>query len=249
MPCQICGKTSGYYPLCNEHFRMRDQGLVVKCERCGQWYLKAEKCPQCGFSAESQQSFGSDETPGKYFVYVIKCRTLNHYCIGFTRNLYRRITEHNTGGGSEFTKIHGVKRVVETFYYYTEEDALAAEEKITRQYMRKYGASNVAGGSIAQLSDKTRKIAHRNEHPVHKAMKTWKKVTKPKPISQVVFGKKSYKPRRSKGRNKTKQPRTYRSCSACVHIQVCSSWSKSKNKNNDCDNHIHYSTQEGLELS
>jgi hypothetical protein len=45
--CQICGKKSGYYPLCAEHFQMRDQGLVVKCKECGKWYLKAEGCSRC----------------------------------------------------------------------------------------------------------------------------------------------------------------------------------------------------------
>jgi hypothetical protein len=47
MVCQICGKKSGYYPLCAEHFQMRDQGLVIKCKDCGQWYLKAEGCSRC----------------------------------------------------------------------------------------------------------------------------------------------------------------------------------------------------------
>ncbi|MHA1769116.1 MAG: NUDIX hydrolase N-terminal domain-containing protein [Candidatus Thorarchaeota archaeon] len=47
MVCQICGKKSGYYPLCAEHFQMRDQGLVIKCKDCGKWYLKAEGCSRC----------------------------------------------------------------------------------------------------------------------------------------------------------------------------------------------------------
>lgn len=47
MVCQICGKRSGYYPLCAEHFQMRDQGLVVKCKDCGKWHLKAEGCSVC----------------------------------------------------------------------------------------------------------------------------------------------------------------------------------------------------------
>ncbi len=48
MVCQICGKKSGFYPLCAEHFRMRDDGLVIKCKECGKWHLKAEGCSQCG---------------------------------------------------------------------------------------------------------------------------------------------------------------------------------------------------------
>ncbi len=47
MVCQICGKRSGYYPLCNEHFEMRDKGIVIKCKDCGRWYLKSEGCSNC----------------------------------------------------------------------------------------------------------------------------------------------------------------------------------------------------------
>ncbi len=47
MVCQICGKKSGYYPLCNEHFKMRDKGLVVKCKKCKRWYLVSEGCSRC----------------------------------------------------------------------------------------------------------------------------------------------------------------------------------------------------------
>ncbi len=251
MPCQICGKKSGYYPLCSKHFRLREHGEVVKCERCGIWCIKSEGCSLCRSSTGRDPGYKSYVSRGKYYVYVIECRTPKHHYVGFTTNLERRITQHNTGTGSEFTKIHGVKRVVETFYYKTEEDALAAEEKITRQYMKKFGVSNVAGGSIAQLSDKSRKMARRKEHPVHKAAKTLEKIAKPKPLSQVIFGQKSYKSsKKSRGRKKkTKQPRTYSSCSTCVNMQACSKWNKSKNKNNDCENHVHYSSQEGLELS
>lgn len=47
MVCQICGKESGYYPLCAEHFQMRDQGLVIKCKDCWKWHLKADGCSRC----------------------------------------------------------------------------------------------------------------------------------------------------------------------------------------------------------
>ncbi len=54
MVCQICGKKSGYYPLCAEHFQMRDQGLVIKCNDCGQWHLKAEGCSRCKHEERDQ---------------------------------------------------------------------------------------------------------------------------------------------------------------------------------------------------
>lgn len=35
--CAICGKPSGYLPLCNACFKLRDEGKVIKCEKCGEW--------------------------------------------------------------------------------------------------------------------------------------------------------------------------------------------------------------------
>jgi len=45
MVCQICGAKSGFYPLCNVCFRLRDEGKVTKCEECGIW--KKDTKPLC----------------------------------------------------------------------------------------------------------------------------------------------------------------------------------------------------------
>lgn len=45
--CAICGKPSGMYPLCKDHFKLKDEGKVKKCETCGTWYLTEEGCPNC----------------------------------------------------------------------------------------------------------------------------------------------------------------------------------------------------------
>lgn len=45
--CAICGKPSGMYPLCKDHFKLKDEGKVKKCETCGTWYLTDEGCPNC----------------------------------------------------------------------------------------------------------------------------------------------------------------------------------------------------------
>lgn len=45
--CAICGKPSGMYPLCKNHFKLKDEGKVKKCETCGTWYLTEEGCPNC----------------------------------------------------------------------------------------------------------------------------------------------------------------------------------------------------------
>lgn len=38
--CQICGKSSGIYPLCKEHLELKAKGLVIKNEKTGNWELK-----------------------------------------------------------------------------------------------------------------------------------------------------------------------------------------------------------------
>jgi hypothetical protein len=37
MRCQICGRYSGYYPLCKECNRLKEEGKVTKCDECGIW--------------------------------------------------------------------------------------------------------------------------------------------------------------------------------------------------------------------
>lgn len=37
--CQICGKSSGIYPLCKEHLQMKNDGLVIKNEKTGLWEM------------------------------------------------------------------------------------------------------------------------------------------------------------------------------------------------------------------
>ena len=41
--CDICGKPSGIYPLCNDCFRLRDEGKVIKDETTGKWILIEEE--------------------------------------------------------------------------------------------------------------------------------------------------------------------------------------------------------------
>jgi len=45
MVCQICGKKSGFYPLCNEHNKLKEEGKVTKCQDCGIW--KEGTYPRC----------------------------------------------------------------------------------------------------------------------------------------------------------------------------------------------------------
>lgn len=37
--CDICGKNSGFFPLCKEHNEMKEKGFVIKNEKTGKWEL------------------------------------------------------------------------------------------------------------------------------------------------------------------------------------------------------------------
>lgn len=41
--CQICGKNSGFYPICTEHMKMKETGEVIKNEETGKWELKKQQ--------------------------------------------------------------------------------------------------------------------------------------------------------------------------------------------------------------
>ncbi|HIX09882.1 MAG TPA: hypothetical protein H9683_06845 [Firmicutes bacterium] len=44
MACQICGKYSGYFPLCKECNKLKDEGKIVKCDLCGTWHYTDNPC-------------------------------------------------------------------------------------------------------------------------------------------------------------------------------------------------------------
>lgn len=47
MNCQICGKTSGYLPLCKSCLKLKNDGKVIKCPICGTWRKTDDYCPEC----------------------------------------------------------------------------------------------------------------------------------------------------------------------------------------------------------
>ena len=44
MKCKVCGEESGKYYLCKKCNEKKDQGLIIKCEKCGQWHYKDFDC-------------------------------------------------------------------------------------------------------------------------------------------------------------------------------------------------------------
>ncbi|UCE36366.1 MAG: hypothetical protein JSW00_12650 [Thermoplasmata archaeon] len=71
MPCQVCGNKSGFYPLCNECFDLRDKGDVAKCNNCGIWFKKEKSehtfCYDCWLKGQiTQKAISAKGPPGKY---------------------------------------------------------------------------------------------------------------------------------------------------------------------------------------
>lgn len=44
MACKICGRPSGYYPLCKKCNQLKDNGKVEKCDMCGTWHKDKDPC-------------------------------------------------------------------------------------------------------------------------------------------------------------------------------------------------------------
>lgn len=82
----------------------------------------------------------------KCSIYVLKLKH-NKYYIGKSINVNKRIKQHFKGKGSTWTKLY---KPIEIFEIRRNCDDFD-EEKITLQYMKKYGINNVRGGSYARI--------------------------------------------------------------------------------------------------
>jgi len=80
------------------------------------------------------------------FIYTIQLEKGKYY-IGKTNNPQFRLESHFNSNGSEWTKIYKPLRVIEVKPNCDDYD----EDKITRQYMDKYGINNVRGGSFVSV--------------------------------------------------------------------------------------------------
>lgn len=80
------------------------------------------------------------------FIYVIKLEKGKYY-IGKTNNPYFRLENHFKKVGSKWTKIYKPLKVIEIRPDCDDYD----EDKITIQYMNKYGINNVRGGSFVSV--------------------------------------------------------------------------------------------------
>ena len=95
------------------------------------------------------------------FIYVLQLEKGKYY-VGKTNNLQFRMDQHFNSNGSEWTKLYKPIKIVEFKSNCDDYD----EDKITIQYMDKYGIDNVRGGSFANIKlhknviDMLKKMSH-----------------------------------------------------------------------------------------
>lgn len=81
------------------------------------------------------------------YIYALALEN-NKYYIGKTNNINNRLNQHQYSHlGSEWTKLHNVKELIESYPLETNLD----EDILTKKYMMKYGIENVRGGSYCQI--------------------------------------------------------------------------------------------------
>ena len=78
-------------------------------------------------------------------VYVLRQEGGKFY-VGKTANLERRFEQHMSGHGAAWTQLHKPTGVEKVFHNVPSSE----EGRITKEYMRKYGAENVRGGGYTQ---------------------------------------------------------------------------------------------------
>lgn len=67
-----------------------------------------------------------------WFLYLIECKTPNHYYVGITSQLITREERHRSCRGAQFTQVHGVRTFEVLATYPTLAEALKAEYDLTR---------------------------------------------------------------------------------------------------------------------
>lgn len=46
--CPVCGEIyNTYYPICYKCNQLKEEGKVIKCEKCGTWHYADKPCPNC----------------------------------------------------------------------------------------------------------------------------------------------------------------------------------------------------------
>lgn len=98
-------------------------------------------------------------------IYVLKLQQ-NKFYIGSSDNVYKRITDHFHGKGSQWTKKYIPIDIIEVI----PECDIYDEDKITKKYMFKYGIDNVRGGSYVtiNLNNNILKVLYNEYYTINK---------------------------------------------------------------------------------
>jgi len=83
----------------------------------------------------------------KPIIYILKLEFEKYY-IGITLNLNLRLAQHFAGEGSQWTKKYKPIDLIECFYIDCDEEK---ENKITIDYIKRYGFENVRGGRYCKV--------------------------------------------------------------------------------------------------
>ena len=91
------------------------------------------------------------------FIYVLKCQK-NKFYVGKTENPNYRLESHFSEGGSSWTKKYKPIQLYQLVPDQNDHD----EQRITQEYMEKYGIDNVRGGPWCKIdiSDSIKSIEH-----------------------------------------------------------------------------------------
>lgn len=88
-------------------------------------------------------------------IYILRCEDDKYY-VGKSTNINKRIKQHFKKKGSSWTRLYRPLEIYEIRRNCDEFD----EEKITLQYMKKFGINNVRGGSYTRLQLSKYEINH-----------------------------------------------------------------------------------------
>ena len=91
-------------------------------------------------------------------IYVLECEDGNVY-VGKTSKGEKRLKQHISGRGAEWTKLHKPKRVMQYYTNATDAD----ERKVTDQMIKKYGAKKVRGAGLTKRKMSKKEIDNLNK--------------------------------------------------------------------------------------
>jgi putative endonuclease len=72
-----------------------------------------------------------------YFVYIIYSKKLDRYYVGYSENLVKRLSEHNTGMSTYTSKAHDWELKYQ-LPFKSREDAMKEEKRIKAKKSRRY---------------------------------------------------------------------------------------------------------------